>query len=128
MWESDLSSCKDLNCSLMSGSDLIQSCPNVCALQAALKAAKDALAVETAAAAGLRKELGGRPAASEVRALRQQLRMLQQLEFNAGDDDGVSGGELMVLLLLVLDWPGLGGLCFRSVVFVWYGTVCFGIV
>lgn len=99
-------------------------------MQAALKDAKDALAAETAAAEGLRKELGERPAASEVRALRQQLRMLQQLEFNAGDDDGVSGAELMVLLLLVLGRLGLGGLCFPGLFFcvVWYGTVRSGIV
>ena len=94
------------------------------ALQAAVKDAKDALAVETAAAAGLRKELAGRPAVSEVRALRQQLRVLQQLEFNAGDDDGVriggcgggGGGGGVVLFGMVLCRV------------VWCGFVRFGMV
>eukprot|EP00904_Undaria_pinnatifida_P006316 jgi/Undpi1/2814/HiC_scaffold_14.g06191.m1 len=61
------------------------------ALQAAVKSARDAVAVESTAAAELRKELAGRASVSEVRALRQQLRVLQQLEFNAGDDDGGDG-------------------------------------
>lgn len=56
-------------------------------LEAALKTSKEACAVEAAAAAGLRKELEARPTVSEVKALRRQLRVLQQLEFNASNDD-----------------------------------------
>lgn len=56
-------------------------------LEAALRASKEAAAAATAAAAELRKELASRPAVSEVKALRQQLRVLQQLEFNANNDD-----------------------------------------
>lgn len=61
-------------------------------LEAALKASKEAASAESDAAAGLRKELKARPTVSEVKALRQQLRVLQQLEFNAnndGEDDEV---------------------------------------
>ena len=55
-------------------------------LEAALKTSKEAAAAATAAAE-LRTELAVRPTVSEVKALRQQLRVLQQLEFNAGNDD-----------------------------------------
>lgn len=61
-------------------------------LEAALKASKETASAEAGAAAGLRKELKARPTVSEVKALRQQLRVLQQLEFNAnndGEDDEV---------------------------------------
>lgn len=57
------------------------------ALDGALRSAKDSLAAETSAVASLRKELGERPTVAENRSLRQQLRVLQQLEFNAADDD-----------------------------------------
>lgn len=56
-------------------------------LEAALRTAKEASTAAAAAAAELRKELAARPAVSEVKALRQQLRVLQQLEFNANNDD-----------------------------------------
>jgi len=62
-------------------------------LEAALRASKEAAASEAAAAAGLRKELAAMPSVAEVKSLRQQLRVLQQLEFNAdidADEDGVS--------------------------------------
>ncbi len=62
-------------------------------LEAALRASKEAAASEAAAAAGLRKELAAMPSVAEVKGLRLQLRVLQQLEFNAdidADEDGVS--------------------------------------
>eukprot|EP00903_Cladosiphon_okamuranus_P005839 g5780.t1 len=67
-------------------------------LEAALRTSKDAASAATAAAAELKKELAGRPTVSEVKALRQQLRVLQQLEFNADNegDDGVSVAEVAI--------------------------------
>lgn len=56
-------------------------------LEAALKTSKEVLSVEAAAAGSLRKELEARPTVSEVKTLRRQLRVLQQLEFNASNDD-----------------------------------------
>lgn len=66
--------------------------PDKISLEAALRTSKEAAAAATATAAELRKELAGRPTVSEVKALRQQLRVWQQLEFNADneDDDDVS--------------------------------------
>eukprot|EP00752_Nemacystus_decipiens_P018208 g16337.t1 len=65
-------------------------------LEAALRASKEAAATAAAAAAELRKELESRPVVSEVKALRQQLRVLQQLEFNADNDDEDEAGEVAI--------------------------------
>lgn len=43
-------------------------------------------AADAAAAASLKKELAARPTMSEMRSLKQQLRVLQQLEYNADED------------------------------------------
>lgn len=56
-------------------------------LEAAFRASKEAAAGEAVAAAELRKELATRPTVAEVKTLRHQLRVLQQLEFNANNDD-----------------------------------------
>lgn len=56
-------------------------------LEGALRASKEAAASEAVAAAELRKELAAGPTVAEVKTLRHQLRVLQQLEFNANDDD-----------------------------------------
>lgn len=67
------------------------------------KTAADVLAI-----AALRKELASRPTVSEVRSLRQQLRVLQQLEFNAdneaslkeGGTDPLRGSRLITVSIL----------------------------
>lgn len=59
------------------------------ALEASARKAREAAAGQMEAFASVRKELASRPTVEEVRSLRQQLRVLQQLEFNAGDDDEV---------------------------------------
>lgn len=74
------------------------------ALERALTSARESLSGASAEAATLRKDLVGRPAMSEVRSLKQQVRALQQLEFNGGNDDevGVEGNSFLSLLPC---WP-----------------------
>lgn len=57
------------------------------ALEASARKAREAAAGQMEAFAAVRRELASRPTMEEVRSLKQQLRVLQQLEFNAGDDD-----------------------------------------
>ena len=56
-------------------------------LEAQARSAREAAAGEMDAATAIRRELAARPTMEEVRSLRQQLRVLQQLEFNAGDEE-----------------------------------------
>ncbi|CAN0306096.1 unnamed protein product, partial [Scytosiphon promiscuus] len=63
-------------------------------LEAALRALKEAATSEAAAAAEVKKELASRPTVAEVKTLRHQLRVLQQLEFNANDDDEEEGAGM----------------------------------
>lgn len=59
-------------------------------------------AVDSASAASLKKELAARPTMSEMRSLKQQLRVLQQLEYNAEDVRFCYCHYPMLLLLLLL--------------------------